>query len=279
MVFVQTDIYSLIALVLGALVSGGSVAWWLTRRRGRSDSPVEIDNPSDIYLLFSRTSHRLKTVGEVIRGHLHGFTDELPQDAERWRVARKAINDGAFEIDTLVNRLDLVVRLGMSEQLLVIEPVNLPRLLEDLMVDLGPAADAKGILLGGIVSNSDPDSSYVISADPMALREVFSNLLENAVKHNNPGTEISAEVKLLDRRMLVRIADNGKGLSPDLVKTIFDKGTRHYRPGSRARSTGMGLYLAKLLVELHGGEIEVDSQPGGGTEFRVTLPLRRTELA
>lgn len=279
MVFVQTDIYSLIALVLGALASGGSVAWWLTRRRGRSNSPVEIDSPSDIYLLFSRTSHRLKTVGEVIRGHLHGFTDELPQDAERWRVARKAINDGAFEIDTLVNRLDLVVRLGMSEQLLVIEPVNLPRLLEDLMVDLGPAADAKGILLGGIVSNPDSDGSYVISADPMALREVFSNLLENAVKHNNPGTEVSAEVKLLDRRMLVRIADNGKGLSPDLVKTIFDKGTRDYRPGSRARSTGMGLYLAKLLVELHGGEIEVDSQPGGGTEFRVTLPLRRTELA
>lgn len=107
MVFVQTDIYSLIALVLGALVSGGSVAWWLTRRWSRSNPPVEIESPSDIYLLFSRTSHRLKTVGEVIRGHLHGFTDELPLDAERWRVARKAITDGASEIDTLVNRLDL----------------------------------------------------------------------------------------------------------------------------------------------------------------------------
>ncbi|HEU0021171.1 MAG TPA: HAMP domain-containing sensor histidine kinase [Dehalococcoidia bacterium] len=278
MVFVQTDIYSLFALVLGAGAFGGLVAWWLTRRRRRFNSPVEIDSPSNIYLLFSRTSHRLKTVGEVIRGHLHGFTDELPQDAERWRVARKAITDGASEIDTLVNRLDLVVRLGMSEQLLVIEPVNLPRLLEDLMVDLGPAADAKGILLGGIVSNSDPDGSYVISADPMALREVFSNLLENAVKHNSLGTEVSAEVKLQNDRMLVRIADNGKGLSADLVKTIFDKGSRHYRPGSQARSTGMGLYLAKLLVELHGGEIAVDSQPGAGTEFRVTLPLRRTDL-
>jgi signal transduction histidine kinase len=157
------------------------------------------------------------------------------------------------------------------------EPVNLPRLLEDLMVDLGPAADAKGILLGGIVSNSDSDGSYVISADPLALREVFSNLLENAVKHNSLGTEVSAEVKMQDRRLMVRIADNGNGLSQDLVKTIFDKGSRHYHPGSRARSTGMGLYLAKLLVELHGGEIAVDSQPGEGTEFRVSLPLRRTD--
>lgn len=279
-VFVQTDVYSLLALVLGASAAGGVLTWWLLLRRRRNyPQPVEIDSPSSIYLLFSRTSHRLKTVGEVIRGHLHGFTDELPRDAERWRVARKAIADGASEIDTLVNRLDLVVRLGMSEQLLVIEPVNLPRLLEDLMVDLGPAADAKGILLGGIVSNSDSDGSYVISADPMALREVFSNLLENAVKHNGAGTEVSAEVKLHNNKMRVRIADNGKGISEELLKTIFDKGSRVYRPGSRARSTGMGLYLAKLLVELHGGEIAVDSQPDGGTEFRITLPLRRTDLA
>lgn len=279
MVFVQTDIYSLFALLLGALVVGALVSWWLIRKRRIFAPPLEIDSPSSIYLLFSRTSHRLKTVGEVIRGHLHGFTDELPQDDERWRVARKAITDGASEIDSLVNRLDLVVRLGMSEQLLVIEPVILPRLLEDLMVDLGPAADAKGILLGGIVSNSDSNGSCVISADPMALREVFSNLLENAVKHNSAGTEVSAEVKRQNHRMLVRIADNGKGMSEDLLKTIFDKGSRAYRPGSRARSTGMGLYLAKLLVELHGGEITVDSQPGGGTEFKISLPLRRTDLA
>jgi len=279
MVFVQTDIYSLLALVLGSFVVGGSVGWWVMRRRRKFNPPSEIDGPSNIYLLFSRTSHRLKTVGEVIRGHLHGFTNELPQDAERWRVARKAITEGAAEIDTLVNRLDLVVRLGMSEQLLVIEPVNVPRLLEDLMVDLGPAADSKGILLGGIISNSDTDGAYVISADPLALREVFSNLLENAVKHNNTGTEVSAEVKLRKDRMLARIADNGDGISEELVKTIFDKGSRNYRPGSRARSTGMGLYLAKLLVELHGGEIAVDSHQGSGTEFQITLPLRRTDLS
>ena len=254
-IFIQTDIYSLVGLALSTGVFGALITWLVMRKMRRPlPALTSTDGLSSMYLLFSRISHRLKTVGEVIRGHLHGFGEELPQDGERWRVARRAITDEASAMDSLVNRLDLVVRLGMSEQPLIIEPVNVPQLLEDLMVDLGPAADAKGLTLGGIISNPGADTSYVISADPMALREVFSNLLENAVKHNGPGTEITAEVKPQDGRLQVRIADNGKGLNPEILSTIFEKGSRNYRPGM-ARGTGMGLYLCKLLVELHGGEI------------------------
>ena len=78
-----------------------------------------MDGQESLYLVFSRLSHRLKTAGEVIRGHLHGLNDELPRDAERWRVARRAISDEASGIDSSVNRLDLVVHLGMAAQPLV----------------------------------------------------------------------------------------------------------------------------------------------------------------
>ena len=275
-VYIQTDIYSLVALALGTGVFG-ALATWLYLKKRRPVTPVlHPEEQSSMYLLFSRISHRLKTVGEVIRGHLHGFSDELPQDAERWRVARRAFGDEAAELDTLVNRLDLVVRLGMAEQPLIFEPVNVPRLLEDLMVDLGPAADARGMLLGGVISSPRLNESHVISADPLALKEVFSNLMENAVKHNQPGTEISAEVKQHNGRLLVRLVDNGQGMPPDLLSATFEAGSRSYRPGM-AKGTGMGLYLCKMLIELHGGEISVSSQDGVGTEFQVSLPLRRIE--
>lgn len=275
-VFIQTDIYSLIALVLAASALGAIATRWYLRRRRLEPPVVQPEAQSNLFLFFSRISHRLKTVGEVIRGHLHGFSDELPQDAERWRVARRAISDEASELDLLVNRLDLVVRLGMVEQPLIFEPVNVPRLLEDLMVDLGPAADAKGMMLGGIISNPGSSGSCVISADPLALREVFSNLMENAVRHNQPGTEISAEVKEHNGRLRVRISDNGRGMPEELLSSIFDQGSRSYRPGM-AKGTGMGLYLCKMLVELHGGEISVSSESGTGTAFQICLPLRRVE--
>ena len=270
---VQTDLLSLVGLVVGCLVAGVLITWFLMRRgraRPRSLGTTEQDV---MYLVFSRLSHRLKTVGEVIRGQLHGFSDELPKDGERWRVARRAIGEEATEINNLTERLDLVVRLGMAGQPLVMEPVNVARLLEDLMVDLGAAADAKGILLGGIVADSDQESPY-ISADPMALKEVFSNLMQNAVKHNGQGTEITAEVKHQKDRLTVRIADTGQGMPPEVVSTVFERGNRTYHPGV-TKGTGMGLYLCKLLIDLHGGEIKANSADGQGTEFLITLPIRR----
>ena len=272
-VLIQTDLLSLLGLALGCLAFGVAATWLLMRKGRVSGGSVESHEKEDLYLVFSRLSHRLKTVGEVIRGQLHGFSDELPRDPERWRVARRAISEEATEIYSLTERLDLVVRLGMAGQPLVMEPVNVPRLLEDLMVALGPAADAKGIMLGGIVSEPERGLPY-ISADRMALTEVFSNLIENAVKHNGPGTEITAAVKHRNNQLTVRIADTGQGIAPEILAGIFEKGSRAYRPGA-VGGTGMGLHLCKLLIELHSGDISVTSTNGQGTEFRITLPLRR----
>gem|GEM_PF-458310 len=116
------------------------------RRKGPLKSGTDVNEA--LYLTVSRLSHQLKNTGEVIRGHLHGFTDQLPQDEERWRVARRVIGDEALEVGNLTQHLDLMVRLGMSGQPLVMEPVNIPLLLEDLMINLAPAAEAKGIVLG-----------------------------------------------------------------------------------------------------------------------------------
>ena len=270
----QTDIWSVIAVVLAGILAGAAGTWYFMRRKwNRSRSP-EVKEKEALYLVFSRISHRLKTAAEVIRGHLSGFSEKMPDDTERWKVARQAIAEEISGVGSLTERMDLVVRLGMAEQPLVIEPVNIPRMLEDLMVELGPAADAKGILLGGVVKDSAPDSNYV-SGDTSALREIFSNILENAVKHNEHGTEITSEVKKEDDNLLVRISDTGKGMSPEILSNLFVKANLNYRP-KMTIGTGMGLYLCKLLVELHGGSISASATEDKGTEFRILLPLRRS---
>jgi signal transduction histidine kinase len=271
---IQADIASFIAVVIGAGLIGSIITWLLLRKRRKQDIPKDADGRETLYLIFSRIDHRLKTAVEVIRGHLHGFSNELPQDAERWRVARRAITEEASEINSLIDRLDLIVRLGMSEQPLVIEPVNIPLLLEDIMVNLGPSADAKGIVLGGLINKAGQDADY-ISGDASALREVFSNLLENSIRHNGPGIEITAEVTHQDSNLLVRIMDNGKGMPQEVLSRLFEKGTKSYHP-RMTKGTGTGLYLCKLLIELHGGQITAEAVEDKSTEFQILLPLRRT---
>ncbi len=270
---IQTDIWSLVASLIGALLIGAAISWFFFRK---SQKPLKIPEKGDreiLFLVFSRIAHRLKTAMEIIYGHLYGFTDELPVDVKRWAAARKAIIEASTGLSQTVERMDLVVRLGMSEQPLVIEPVNVARLLEDLMVDLGPSADAKGIFLGGMVTKSAKDGNYV-SGDVSALKEIFSNILENAIKHNGRGTEITSEVKPEQGNLLVRIADTGKGIRQEVFASLFDKKGPDYRPRT-TRGTGMGLHLCKLLVELHGGQITASTAENKGTEFRILLPLRR----
>lgn len=269
----QTDIWSVIAVVIASILAGMAGTWYFMRRKWNRARSPEVKEKEALYLVFSRIGHRLKTATEVILGHLSGLNEELPKDVERWKAARKAISEEASGVGSLTERMDLVVRLGMAEQPLVIEPVNVPRMLEDLMVELGPAADARGILLGGVV-NSTQNSNYV-SGDASALREIFSNLLENAVKHNGHGTEITAEVKQESGNLLVRVSDTGKGIPQKILTNLFEKANPNYRPKTTS-GTGMGLYLCRLLVELHGGSITANAAEGKGTEFRVLLPLRRT---
>ncbi len=269
---ILTDIWSVIGIVLAALAIGAGAAYWFLRKRRTETKPKA--EKEILYLIFSRISHRLKTATEVIRGHLHGFSDELPKDVERWRVARTAIAEETAGVNALIERLDLLVRLGIEQQPLIIEPVNVVRMLEDLMVELGPSADAKGILLGGVVTGPERGKLYV-SGDASALKEVFSNLLENSLKHNGKGTEIKAAVSQQNEQLLVRISDTGKGISPEILSGLFNTVRPSYHPKT-IRGTGMGLYLCRTLVELHNGKITATSAEGKGTEFCVWLPLRRS---
>src|SRR5262245_46832167 len=104
-------VYLGIAILVG-LALGGVGIWLVLRGRRKTQPKPGPERRDGIYLLFSRISHELKTAREVIRGHLHGFGEELPADAERWRVAYRVISDEADGLERLIHRLDLVVRIG-----------------------------------------------------------------------------------------------------------------------------------------------------------------------
>ena len=272
---VRASLQAAIVVLVATFVLGGVIISIIYSRVFRKNPVVQAlprsADETTLYLVFSRLSHRLKTAGEVIRGHLTGFSEELPSDGERWRVARRTIFEEASEISSSIERLDLIVRLGMDGQPNVMEPINLAATIEDLMLGLGPAADERGVLLGGVAGGVE---NYV-SGDATAIREALSNVLENAVAHGVAGTEVTVEIASKNDSADICIRDTGEGMDQQQLDRLFEVGARDYRPNS-ARGTGMGLVLSRMLIEMHGGSIVASSDPGAGTTFEIKLPLRRT---
>lgn len=124
------------------------------------------------------------------------------------------------------------------------------------------------------INVSIPDNLPEIEADADKLHQILDNLLTNAVKYSPNGGEISIRAEADGSVVRLVVEDHGEGMAPDQVARLFHRFERVERPGiAQIPGTGLGLYLTKHLVELHGGTIECQSEPGKGTRFIVTLPL------
>jgi PAS domain S-box-containing protein len=112
-----------------------------------------------------------------------------------------------------------------------------------------------------------------VYADPLRIEQVLGNLLVNALKYSDTGTSVDVQVRILDDAVHVLVTNRGPGIPPDELPKLFD---RYYRTsGAQAgseRGLGLGLYIAKGLIEAHGGRIWAESTPGEATTFRFTLP-------
>jgi signal transduction histidine kinase len=147
----------------------------------------------------------------------------------------------------------------------------IPDLPEDLLIEIRPIAAKKQIE----VQFLHPEASYAaVNIDPNQLRAILQNLLENAIKYSKPGTVVTMEVTQTDRSMIFKIADAGIGIPKEQQGSIFK---RFFRAPNAVKietdGTGLGLFIAKSIVERNQGKISFDSVEGKGTTFRVELPI------
>jgi two-component system sensor histidine kinase KdpD len=143
----------------------------------------------------------------------------------------------------------------------------LSALVEDVLGRLDPLAADHPIAV------DVPDTLPPVLLDYVEIDQVLSNLLENALKYTPPGTPIRLAAHAADDVMTVEVADAGPGIPPAALPRLFDKFYRVASGPGHPRGTGLGLAVAKGLVEAHGGRLQVESAPSQGTRFRFTLPL------
>ncbi len=150
------------------------------------------------------------------------------------------------------------------------EPIQIVAVLEKVIELLKPQAELKNITLRLIY----PETLPLVMADRGNMEEVFVNLVSNGIKYTGERGRVDLEAYVAGSYLCIQVADNGMGIAPEDLSHIFDKFYRVKNPQTRKiTGTGLGLPIVKRIVEAHLGIVEVESQPGAGSKFRVFLPL------
>jgi signal transduction histidine kinase len=217
----------------------------------------------------ANVSHELKTPLTSIQGFAQAIQDGTVQTSDALQQAAGVIYNEAARMHRLVLDLLSLARLEAGTADLQQAPVNLNQLLESLVEKLAPQAQAAQVRL-----QTDLQDIPTMTGDGDRLAQVFTNLLDNAIKFTPPGGYVTASSRTEDGAVLVSITDTGQGIALEDQARIFE---RFYqvdksRRGGMGRGVGLGLAIARQVVLAHEGKIWVESQPGQGSRFVVKLP-------
>ncbi|MGZ4316006.1 MAG: sensor histidine kinase [Gaiellaceae bacterium] len=220
---------------------------------------------------LANMSHELRTplnaiigFSQVLREKMFGEINEKQQE-----YLEDILSSGNHLLSLINDVLDLSkVEAGQVE--LEINPFSLREALERGVVMVRERAMTDGVQL---VLELDP-AAELVEGDERRIRQVIFNLLSNAVKFTPPGGRVELKSARLDGEARVSVIDTGPGIATEDQERIFEEFQQTEAGAGQREGTGLGLALSKRLVELHGGRIWVDSEPGDGSAFVFTLPSR-----
>lgn len=226
---------------------------------------------------LANMSHELRTPLNSIMGLTRMLNEDPGLNEENWDIAQ-TLNKASV---TLLEIVDDILDLSKIESgNLALEKISFDfkKVVTNLMETLAPIASGKGISLQ--YSFSDKNIPYLIG-DPLRLSRILSNLLSNAIKYTEAGTVnfLIAHKRLSDDKIELHCAieDTGIGIPENKQQVIFDKFTQADETTTRRfGGTGLGLTITRNLVEMMGGEINVESTLGEGSTFRIAIPFKTT---
>ena len=242
----------------------------ITARRLAEEALVEANRNKDRFLAM--LAHELRgPLGAMSMGI--ALLEKAKVDAATGH-ARDIVDRQLRHLVRLVDDLLDVERLAQGKISLHRESVTLSSVIDTAVERLGPRIDRNDHDLKVQI----PSEPLALNADPVRLAQVFANLLENAFKFTPPGGRIELTARRDANLAVVEVSDNGTGLAPDLLPKLFDLYTQGAVGINDQQGLGIGLSLARQLIEMHGGRISASSEGGGkGSTFVVSLPLAVAE--
>ncbi len=218
----------------------------------------------------SSVSHEMKTPLAGIKAYVELLADGDAEDEQTREEFLNVINGQTDRLQRLVDNLLNIARIEAGVVQVSKQPRSLNEILEESLRVVQPSAEAKGIHL-----SSELSPLYLgVLADRDLLLQAAINLLSNAVKYTPGGGRVVLRSRMADDQVRFEVQDTGVGLCEEDCRRVFEKFYRVQKDKQMASGTGLGLPLAKHIIEdVHGGRLTVESELGRGSTFIATLPV------
>jgi signal transduction histidine kinase len=230
---------------------------------------TEFDH-SDVDSVLALVAHELRTPLTVLLGqvqllqrHLAGHADTSPRDQKAIDIIVGQARRLRMLIDTLLD----VSQAKQGELRIIPAPLDFGALVRRVVEELQPALSSHALRL-----YTEP-GQFWITGDALRLEQVLQNLLQNAVKYSPPGSVVTVQMAPYGDRVRLAVSDNGIGIPANVQPILFKRFARaNHTQGQAVAGLGLGLYLCKMITDLHGGSILVESVEGRGSTFILLLP-------
>jgi signal transduction histidine kinase len=250
-----------------AMIEYTSERTWEAVERARAETALRAsDRNKDVFLAM--LAHELRNPLAPLRSGIefirlvNGKSDEIEKTTA---VMQRQVDHIVRLVDDLLD----ASRITQGKIVLQRRPTPLAEIVETVLETGRPLVAAAQLELVVRV----PEGEHVLEIDPTRIVQVLSNLLHNATKFTPPGGRIQIDAMVRDDQLVLLVSDSGEGVPTELLPRMFDLFAQGDRP--RREGLGIGLALARLLVELHDGTIAAHSAgPGRGTQFRICIPVR-----
>lgn len=215
--------------------------------------------------LVSDISHEIRTPLNVLQNNLEAMIDGIiPVTTDKLNN----LNDEVIRFGKLLNNLNSLKQIESDEVVLKLGLVNIGELLLTVISDFHIAADEKNIKL---IMNKEEGKNFIVLGDYDKLKQVFINLISNAIKFNNVNGTVWVNVSSDINSVFIEIKDNGMGIKKEDLPYVFERMYRGDKSRQKIQGSGIGLTLVKKILALHSATIDVESKEGKGTTFTISI--------
>lgn len=259
------DLSSQTLEAVGSLVAIAIERAGAVENLGRSEAAREAEKLRSAIL--DSVTHEFRTPLTAIKASATSLLSESHLEPSQRQELLTVINEESDRLNVLVEEAAEMARLEANQIELHMEPHHIQEAIERAV------EESQRQLAKHLVEVSVPNTLPVVRFDLDRIKEALNQLLENAGKYSPPGTPIHITAEQKDSSLVVSVADRGPGIDDFEQALIFDKFYRGREQRSRIQGTGMGLAIAKAIIEAHGGKISLTSQLGQGSVFSLILPI------